>query len=69
MFTHAGHRSLQDADSWEQDFAVNQMSHRQVKEDGEALFTPPGAYVEPVQKTEVCWLGGKLVIAILPFKR
>src|SRR5437870_10009757 len=41
------------------------MGHRQVKEDGEALFAPPGARIEPAQKTEVCWLRCKVLVAIL----
>src|SRR5436309_9735713 len=41
------------------------MGHRQIKEHREALFAPPGARVEPAQKTKVCWLRSKVLVAIL----
>src|SRR5437667_11902276 len=41
------------------------MGHRQVKEDGEALVAPPGARVEPAQKTKMFWLRSKVLVAIL----
>src|SRR5437763_13599364 len=41
------------------------MGHRQVKEHREALLAPPGACIEPAQKTEVCWLRSKVLVAIL----
>ncbi len=41
------------------------MGHRQIKEDGETLFAPPGACIEPAQKTEVFWLRSKVLVAIL----
>src|SRR6266516_4950074 len=41
------------------------MGHGQVKEDGEALFAPPGARVKPAQKTKVFWLRSKVLVAIL----
>ena len=44
---------------------VNEIGHCQIKEDGEALFAPPGAGIEPAQKTEVCWLRTKVLVAIL----
>src|SRR5438034_1911545 len=41
------------------------MGHRQVKEHREALLAPPGACIEPAQKTEVFGLRSKVLVAIL----
>src|SRR5437588_6828181 len=41
------------------------MGHGQIKEDREALFAPPGARVEPAQKTKVCWLRSKVLVTVL----
>ncbi len=65
MFAHAGNYSLQHAHSWQENFAVNQMGHGQIKKDGEALVAPPGASVEPAQKAKVFGLGSKILVAIL----
>src|SRR5947209_211396 len=41
------------------------MGHGQVKEHREALLTPPGARIQPAQKTKVRWLRSKVLVAIL----
>src|SRR5713101_8345002 len=55
----------QNADSWEENFAISKMGHRQIKEHLKVLFAPPDTPVKPAQKTEVRWLRSKVLVAIL----
>ncbi len=65
MLAHAGNQPFQHADPRQEHFAINEMCHGQIKEDREALFAPPGARVEPAQKTEVFRLKSEVLVAIL----
>jgi hypothetical protein len=44
--------------------SLNQADHRQVKEDRQPLFAPPGTDVEPAQEAKMFWLRGKIMVTI-----
>jgi hypothetical protein len=53
MFAHIRDQPFQHAAPWQEDFLLDHADQRRIKEDGQALFAPPGAGVEPTEKTNV----------------